>query len=291
MIELVRALAVLAEPPGTEQARLGKVLGLDGGIDAAAYTEVFALQLYPYASVYVGADGMLGGDAADRVAGFWRALHRTPPPEPDHLAALLGLYASLVEQEAAEADSGRRLMWRVGRKALLWEHLASWLFPYLDKLRETGPPFYRSWGSLLGETLVAEIGAVGPPDMLPLHLRLASLLPDPRRDGAAAFVGGLLAPVRSGVFLTRADLARAARDLGLGLRMGERRFILETLLAQDAAAMLAWLSAEACAAVARHRLHEHVTGPVALFWAGRAEAAAALLEQLAPAASAPSAQR
>ena len=291
MIELVRALAVLAEPPGTEQARLGRILGLDGTPDAPAYTEVFVLQLYPYASVYAGADGMLGGDAADRVAGFWRALHRTPPPEPDHLAALLGLYASLAEQEAAEVDPTRRLMWRVGRKALLWEHLASWLFPYLDKLREIGPPFYRSWGALVGEALIAEIDAVGPPDTLPLHLRLAPPLPDPRRDEAPAFVGGLLAPVRSGVVLTRADLARAAHDLGLGLRMGERRFILEALLAQEAAAMLAWLAAEAHHDAARHRLHEPVTGPVALFWAGRADTAAALLEQLAPAASAPSTQR
>ena len=284
MIDLVRALAVLAEPPGPAHVRLAEVLGLNGVIDAAAYTEVFTLQLYPYASVYAGAEGMLGGDAAERVAGFWSALRRTPPAESDHLAALLGLYASLAEREAGEADPARRLMWRVGRKALLWEHLACWLFPYLDKLREIGPPGYQSWAALLGETLVAEIGTVGLPDTLPLHLRLVPALPDPRRDGAAAFVTGLLAPVRSGVVLTRADLARAAHDLGLSLRMGERRFILETLLAQDATATLTWLAAEARAAAKRHREHEHVTGPVAQFWAKRAVDAAALLGELAPAA-------
>jgi Nitrate reductase delta subunit len=285
VIELVRALAVLAEPPGPEQARLAGVLGLDGGIGDAAYTDVFTLQLYPYASVYAGAEGMLGGAAADRVAGFWSALQRTPPAEPDHLAALLGLYASLAEREAGEADTARRLMWRVGRKALLWEHLASWLFPYLDKLREIGPPCYRSWAALLDETLVTEIGTVGPPDLLPLHLRLAPPLPDPRRDGAGAFVAGLLAPVRSGIVLTRADLARAAHGLGLGLRMGERRFILEALFAQDATLLLEWLAAEARHAVKRHRRHEHVTGPVASFWARRAEEAAVLLGELSPAAT------
>lgn len=286
MIELVRALAVLAEPPGPEQARVAKILGVDGVIDAAAYTEVFTLQLYPYAAVYVGAEGMLGGDAADRIAGFWSALRRTPPAEPDHLAALLGLYASLAAQEGGEAEPARRLMWRVARKALLWEHLACWVFPYLDKLREIGPPGYRSWGALLGETLVSEIEAVGPPDTLPLHLRLAPPLPDPRREGAGAFVGGLLAPVRSGIVLTRADLARAARDLGLGLRMGERRFILETLLAQDADPMLVWLAAEARVASAQHHLRAQVTGAVAGFWSKRAAAAAALLRELVPAASA-----
>ena len=36
---------------------------------------------------------MLGGEARDRIAGFWRALGLVPPPEPDHLAVMLGLYA------------------------------------------------------------------------------------------------------------------------------------------------------------------------------------------------------
>lgn len=287
MSELVQALAVLAEPPGSEQRRLGALLGLDGSPDPAEYTDVFAFQLYPYASVYLGAEGMLGGDARDRVAGFWRALHRAPPAEPDHLTALLGLYAALANHEDAEPDPPRRLMWRLSRKALLWEHLTSWLFPYLDKLRDIAPPFYRSWGTLLVETLAAEIAQVGPQDTLPLHLRLAPALPDPRQAGAEAFVGGLLTPARSGVLLTRADLARAARDLGLGLRIGERRFILASLLAQDPHRTLEWLIAEVRAWVSRHHSREAVTGEVARFWGGRAAAAADLLDAVRPAGPPP----
>lgn len=283
MIELFRALGVLAEPPGPEQARLGGLLGLAGVPGAAEYTEVFALQLYPYASIYLGAEGMMGGDAQDRVAGFWRALRRTPPPEPDHLTALLGLYASLAEHEGAEGDPARRLLWRRSRTALMWEHLASWLFPYLDKFCEIAPPFYRSWGALLVKAIASEIELVGPLDALPLHLRLAPPLPDPRRDGADVFVQGLLSPVRSGVMLTRADLARAARDLGLGLRMGERRFILTSLLAQDAESTLEWLAAEARRQASGHAAHEAVAGDVARFWADRAAAAGTLLRDLRPA--------
>ena len=287
MSELVRALAVLAEPPGSEQVRLGRLLGLDGSPDPAEYTEVFALQLYPYASVYLGAEGMLGGDARDRVAGFWRALHRAPPAEPDHLTALLGLYAALGEHEHGEPDPARRLMVRLSREALLWEHLASWLFPYLDKLRDIAPPFYRSWGALLAETVTTEIGGAGPPGALPLHLRLAPPLPDPRADGAEAFTSGLLSPARSGMVLTRADLARAARGLGLGLRMGERRFILAALLSQDPGGTLEWLAGEARAWVARNEAHHTVTGHVAGFWAARAAATAVLLDAVRPAAAPP----
>jgi TorA maturation chaperone TorD len=278
--ELIRALAVLAEPPGPEQMRLGEVLGLAEAPSPAEYTEVFVFQLYPYASVYVGAEGMLGGDALDRVAGFWRALRLVPPAEPDHLAALLGLHAALAEREGAESDPARRLMWRQGRKALLWEHLASWLFPYLDRVSEIAPPFYRSWGALLSEALAAEIDLAGPPDTMPLHLRLAPPLPDPRTDGADAFVQGLLSPVRSGVLLTRSDLARAARELALGLRMGERRFILQALLAQAPAEALAWLADEARRCSRRHRERHPRLGGVAEFWAGRAGTTAARLAEL-----------
>lgn len=280
MSELVRALAVLAEPPGPEQTRLGEVLGLRGAPTPAEYTELFIFQLYPYASAYVGAEGMLGGDARDRVAGFWRALRLVPPAEPDHLAALLGLHAALAERESAETDPARRLMWRQGRTALVWEHLASWLFPYLDKVSEIAPPCYRSWGMLLAEALTEEIERAGPPDTLPLHLRLAPPLPDPSADGADAFVQGLLSPVRSGVLLTRSDLARAARELELGLRMGERRFILQALLAQAPAEALAWLADEAARCSRRHRERHPSLGVVAEFWARRADATAACLAAL-----------
>lgn len=278
-MELVRALAALAEFPGPAQRRLGELLGLPGTADPAEYTEVFMFQLYPYASVYAGAEGMLGGEAQDLAAGFWRALHRVPPAEPDHLAALLALYAALAESEEAESEPARRLLWRQSRKALLWEHLASWLFPYLDKLDEIAPSFYRAWGALLGKALTAELRPAGP-DGLPLHLRRAPALPDPRSEGAAAFLQGLLSPVRSGLVLVRADLTRAARDLELGLRIGERRFVLEALLAQDPERTLAWLAAEAHASAARHLRHEPATGEVARFWARRAEATAALLGAL-----------
>ena len=76
---------------------------LEGAIDSSAYMDLFGFQLYPYASVYLGSEGMLGGEARDRIAGFWRAIGEPPPSEPDHLAVLLALYARLCEL-AAETE-------------------------------------------------------------------------------------------------------------------------------------------------------------------------------------------
>ena len=87
-MELFRALAVLAEPPRAETAHLAVALELGAVPEASEYTDLFVFQLYPYASVYLGAEGMLGGEARDRIAGFWRALGQVPPAEPDHLAVM-----------------------------------------------------------------------------------------------------------------------------------------------------------------------------------------------------------
>jgi TorA maturation chaperone TorD len=283
-MELLRALAVLCEPPAPEHERIAEALELPGRPLADDHAELFLFQLYPYASAYVGSEGMLGGQARGRVAGFWRALHVTPPAEPDHLAALLGLYASLAEAERVEPDEARRLLRRESRRALLWEHLLPWLPAYLAKLDELAPPFYRGWGSLLRAALRREADELGPQRVLPLHLREAPGLEPPDEAGATEFLQGVLAPVRTGMILVRDDLARAAHELGLGLRIAERRLMLRGLLGQDAVATLAWLAGEAERWVGIHAQGAEPAGPVGGFWRERAEAAAALLREVGEAA-------
>lgn len=328
-MELFRALAVFAEPPeGPEVARLAALLNLGEPPSASEYTETFVFRLYPYASVYLGAEGMLGGEARARVAGFLAALGETPPPEPDHLSTLLATYARLsathesedavgderraeTDEERAEADerraegdewpaeedgrstegderrtegdeSGarRRAGLSVARKAFLWEHLLSWLPVYLGRVAEVAPPFYRRWAELLLSALVEEARACGPPHSLPLHLREATPPADPRAESAEEFISSLLAPARSGLVITRDDLARAARSLGTSARAGERRFVLKSLMGQDAGGVLAWLSQEASRQSARHAARRDAFGPVAEWWAARSSVTASLLREL-----------
>jgi TorA maturation chaperone TorD len=286
-MELFRALAVLAEPPLAEAARVAEALGLGPMPGAAAYTELFVFELYPYASAYLGAEGMLGGEARDRVAGFWRALGETPPAEPDHLSVMLALYARLVEMEESEREAVRRAGLRGARRAFLWEHILSWLPVYLTKLSETASDsFYRRWGEILSEALREEAKSLGAQAQLPIHLREAAALGlvDPREGSVEDFLQSLLAPVRSGMILLRSDLSRAARHLRLGLRLGERRFILKALFSQDGAGVLEWLSMEADAWVERHRLQRGSLGAVAVAWEEKAVASANLLKELGRAA-------
>ena len=174
--ELFRALGAVAGDPAdarTACAALG--LPVPGN---AEHTEVFVLNCPPYASVYLGAEGGLGGEAADRVAGFWRAIGVPPPAEPDHLTALLSLYARLAEAPVAgDGAAGPLAPATAGalaraRQALFWEHLWPWLPGYLDAVDDLGTPALASWARLVRRALAAERGR-HPGGRLPLALRAA----------------------------------------------------------------------------------------------------------------------
>lgn len=272
--ELWRALAVLAEEPRAEHGTVLEALGLGPGPTAVEHTDLFAFQLFPWASIYLGEEGQAGGEARDRIAGFWRALGATPPPEPDHLAVLLAAYADLAERD----DEPRA---RHARRAFFWEHLASWLPAWLARARELATGFHRRWADLAAEALAAEAAALnGAPAEAAAALRTAPAVADPRSAGAEPFLAALLAPVRSGLLLARDDLRRAARELALAARPGERRWVLSALLGQAPAPVLAWLAAEArrqrdlwAAAFPPGAARDH--------WSGRAAATASLLDELA----------
>ncbi len=88
----------------------------------------------------------------------------------------------------------------------------------------------------------------------------------------------LLAPARTGFILTRADLARAARQHGLGVRLGDRRLMLRSLMEQDPPGTLRWLADHARSWAARSRKDETVAGPIAAHWAARAARTAERLD-------------
>ena len=278
-MEILRALATLCESPGPESVRLADLLELGEPPAETDWSDLFLFQLSPYASVYLGVDGRIGGEARDRIAGFWRALRLEPPRECDHLAVMLAFHAELGEREtAAASDEAER--WRHVRRAFLWEHLLSWLPPFLTRVEEVGSPFFRAWSRLVGETLAAEAESLPRPEQPPMHFRLAPALADPRDAGSRAFLESLLTPMASGMIFSRRDLERAGRELGLALRIGERRFLLETLLSQASGPVLGWLAAECDGWRARLEEPRRDGLPAGDHWRERAGASAELLAEL-----------
>jgi hypothetical protein len=283
--ELLRALAAVADSPAGA-ASACPALGLaDPG--RAGHTEAFVLNCPPYAAVYLGEAGGLGGEGAGRLAGFWRAIGLAPPAEPDHLAALLSLYASLGESARQAGRPATAAALARAHRALFHEHLWPWLPGYLSAVADLGIPALTAWAELTMQAVQAEYAALAAAGAavrpLPLALRAA---PPPAAAGCG--LGDLLAtlttPVRSGLILTRRQLAAGALAAGVGYRIGERRFALRAMLEQSPAATLTWLAGEA-----RRWQHRHAAraagDPVHDWWARRArhtgEALAALTAGLA----------
>jgi Nitrate reductase delta subunit len=294
--ELLRALGAVASDPADARAACG-ALGLPAPGNAE-HTEVFLLNCPPYAAIYLGADGALGGDAADRVAGFWRAIGVAPPAEPDHLAALLSLYASLGEAcSGARTDAVRCALTRASQ-ALFWEHLWPWLPAYLEAVAAF--PALAAWAALTRRAVLAERaghpgGPDGPGGRFPLALRAAPapLSPDCAPGDLPA---ALTTPACSGLILTRRTLAAGAEAAGAGHRIGERRFTLRAMLDQEPAGTLRWLGAEAArwadthAALARNSAAGPTRDAVQDWWARRARRTAAVLRAAAAAPPLPCAR-
>jgi hypothetical protein len=275
--ELLRALGAIADSPADARTAT-TTLGLVPP-SPAEHTDAFVLNCPPYASIYLGPDGALGGEGADRAAGFWHAIGVTPPAEPDHLTALLGLYASL--GDAAGETNRPATAAALGRSAaaLFWEHLWPWLPAYLDAVADLAIPALTGWAQLTRRAIAAEFAALPAPPGLPLALRAAPAQAGP--DGRVSdLTAALTTPARSGIILTRRCLTRGAGHSGTGHRIGERRFTLRAMLDQDPAATLTWLGQEAARWQARHA--SRVPGDTASqWWAARASHTALLLRDSA----------
>lgn len=281
--ELWRALGALTEVAGDDATPVARSLGLLTPTPAD-HTEVFVLSCPPYGSIYLGPEGMLGGEATDRVAGFWRVLGMTPPAEPDHLASLLGLYAALSEAETEAGTQRLAAGIRTARAALFFEHLWSFAPVYLETVKEIAPGPLALWADLTLSLLAGELSELRAPDLLPLALRSA---PEPLGDAPSLdeLLDSAIAPLRSGMVLTRQSLRSAAESIGAGYRQGERRFGLRSLVEQEPGATLSFLAAEAGRYAAIHDRQPPVlgnggAGDPRRWWSSRARSTARTLARL-----------
>ena len=282
--ELLRALgaALVTPPPANNEVAEALGLPVFTGVD---HTDAFVLSAPPHAAIHLGPQGKLGGEGLDRVAGFWRALGLTPPEDADHLGVLLMLYAELGEAETTAGSQRARAQLHTARVALFHEHVWSWAPGYLAAVLALDIPSVSAWAGLTSETLQHEASGIDPPDVLPLALRAAPEGLQPS-DSFDELLDAMVAPVRSGLVLTRRDLGRTAAALGVGYRHGERRYTLKAMLEQDKPATMRWLAGHARSWSKHHRCMDRGWScDPGQWWSGRAEATADVLDVMAERAS------
>src|ERR1700733_13231451 len=141
--------------------------------------------------------GAPGGGGAARVAASWGARGIPPPAEPDHLAALLGLYARLGEAAAGARRPATVAALAQSQAVLFWEHLWPWLPGYLDAVADLAVPSLTTWTDLVRRAIAAEYRAKPPCPRPPLALRAAPPPAGPEA-GPRDLVELVTIPVRSG---------------------------------------------------------------------------------------------
>ena len=183
----------------------------DPDVMAAAYADLFLLNVYPYGTAFTDPSGELGGPKAGWTARRYEDRGFRPPEllevgAPDHVGLCLG-YLDHLE--------------RVGEKDVEFSSsLLEWVpICCLAVEREpAGHPFYKAVALLTRQRLLE-----GAFQSLPC-VRDKTDPPGEEEEevGLSQVVRFLLPPARSGFFLSRAKLGRLARAAGMSLPFGSR---------------------------------------------------------------------
>ena len=266
--------------------------------DAAAdHHHLIGFNVYPYQSLFLDPAGLLGGPVAERVAQSYRQLGFQPGTgveSADHIGFELGLLSFLNAAEAEALESGEvEVAHRVRRRqlAFLDEHLLRWIGPLTLAINQQDQPFYSALAEVTFELvqeqaadLYAEFGR--PPKREEPALNRPDLLED---DSARLkeIVEFLLTPIYSGIYLSRDDIGRLARQQGVPRGFGDRQQLLLNLMLSAAKYEALGQVIDGLGELARQweaayveMMSSAAVGLPAAMWRSRAAATVALLEQM-----------
>lgn len=189
---------------------------------AAAYADLFLLNVYPYGTAFTDPSGELNGPAAEQAARRYEEGGFRPPEllevgAPDHV----GLCLAFLEHLAVRGE----------RDAGFSSFVLEWV-PVCCLAVEREPsahPFYKALALLTRQRLFEDVS-----ESLPNVRDESSAFEEAEEEvGLSHVVRFLLAPARSGSFLSRAKLGQLARAAGMRLPFGSR-FDVARLLFQTA---------------------------------------------------------
>lgn len=209
-----------------EAGCLPELAGLAGTIEemASAYSSLFLLNVYPYASVLLDPNGEMNGERTMELQELYQRYKYLPAllkraGAPDHAGIFLDFLAHLPDEERAPIAASYALDWL---PALC-----------LSVGREPGAhPFYRSLASTTHQELfqlihrsdfvIPQQAAIYRRDSGP-DLELPLLNENENEEiSLTHLIHHLLATARSGIFISRNRLGIWSRQLGVPLAFGER---------------------------------------------------------------------
>ena len=181
---------------------------------------------------------MLGGATTERASAFYRRAGFSPPTStnPDHIGVQCSLltYLSIAEadawQDGAAAQAARM---RHLQREFLDQHVLTWLLPLVHAIYREADTFYVALAQLTVEVVAGHYAALD--DVIPLTPFQFALpdTPDLLGDEATRLkdiATYLLTPAYSGIFISRDEIRRMARQLRLSHGFGDRPQMLSNLM-------------------------------------------------------------
>lgn len=230
LLPLVRALPGLAEWIPAE---------VNEDMVAADHHHLFRFNLFPYQSIFLDAEGLLGGAESDRVRRSYRLCGFAVEEDgnPDHIGHELNLMAFLcgAERDAwedGEAETARHMRQR--QRDFLQSHLLLWIFPLTVGVRRQGQRFYGALADLTLELIHDHALALERDGALPEAT--AFRLPDPpallkkNKTGLKEIAAYLVTPPYAGLFISRDAIGQLGRELEIPRGFGDRQQTLVNLM-------------------------------------------------------------
>ncbi|GMQ83036.1 MAG: hypothetical protein BMS9Abin05_2508 [Rhodothermia bacterium] len=206
--------------------RLRDVLVVDTDDELAAEHEtMFGFNVYPFASLFLEPDGMLGGETTQQIRDFALRLGIDVGQDvnaPDHVAAELQILAALAKSNSPNEDSIAEF---------IDQHVLSWLPAFVVAVCEESNDFYSEVADLMLEQIVDHRRSIP----VKSHVREPGPEPEERflsdPDTAIHDIADFLtSPARCGFFLSRSAIAGIAQGSNLPHGFGGRSQMMATSL-------------------------------------------------------------
>ncbi|MCA9932020.1 MAG: molecular chaperone TorD family protein [Anaerolineales bacterium] len=206
----------------------------DADETAAAHYHLFQLNLFPYESIFLGTDGLLGGPVTDAVLSQYEqsGFHvDTSATSPDHIGYELAFLSFLCGAEADAWEDGlgeTAVLMQQRQHMFLQRHLLRWLPPLAQAIRSQEQPLYTALADLT-VNFVADHAAQStaqPSFTLPA---LPDLLNNDK-TGLKEIANYLTTPAYSGVFLSHDRISLIARQHQLPRGFGNRVQMITNLM-------------------------------------------------------------
>ncbi len=200
---------------------------------AADHYALLGLDVFPYASAYLEADGRPGGTTTDFVSRLAISLGETvgSSESPDHISSECDVLSRLCMIKAGVAPGVVDLQRVVRLEHDLLDHVFQWLPVFKHALAESGGSLHRDMAEWMLDIAVDHKRSLASAADKDAGFRLPELpdLLSTEKTGLRDLAEYLCRPALAGMVVTRTRVEKIARALGLPRGFGDRSLMLGNL--------------------------------------------------------------